>query len=105
MRKDIVLGAILLVFIVFIINVLVQGTQDITTPAPAPVVENKPEEPSEETMEEKMERWNRGEFTEEEIAELEQEEAREDAAVKEIRELESQGLDPDYEAIWQETRE
>lgn len=82
MRKDIVLGAILLVFIVFIINVLVQGTQDITTPAPAPVVENKPEEPAEETMVEKMKRWDRGEFTEEEIAEIKAEEEREDEAVK-----------------------
>lgn len=84
MRKDIVLGAILLVFIVFIINVLVQGTQDITTPAPAPVVENKSEEPAEETMEEKMERWDRGEFTEEEIAEIKAEEEREDEALKEM---------------------
>lgn len=82
MRKDIVLGAVLLVFIVFIINVLVQGTQDITTPAPTPVVENKQEESTEETMEEKMKRWDRGEFTEEEIAEIKAEEEREDAALE-----------------------
>ena len=84
MRKDIILGAILLAFIVFIINVIVQNTQTMTTPVPAPVVETQEE--ADETMEEKMKRWDRGEFTEEEIAEIKDEEAREDKAVADLLE-------------------
>lgn len=60
---------------------------------------------SEETVEEKQARWNRGEFTEEEIKELEAEEVREDAVIEQFDEQIEAGVAPedvDLEEVWGE---
>lgn len=59
----------------------------ISEPVVEPEVANEPEVVSEpevkiETVQEQMDRWDRGEFTAEEIAEIKAEEKREDAALK-----------------------
>jgi len=82
MKKDIVLGTVLVIFIVAVFSVVLGNLESTVQPTPVPVVENKAEEKTEETIEEQMARWDRGEFTEEEIAEIRTEEEREDAALE-----------------------
>jgi len=55
---------------------------EVDRPAPTAAPEPVDEVEREETVEEQMARWDRGEFTPEEVAEIRIEEEREDAALE-----------------------
>ena len=74
MKKKILYIVLGLVFAVIVLASLEVGKGDTTTRVSVPI---------EETIEEKHARWDRGEFTEQEIAEIKAEEEREDKALEE----------------------
>jgi hypothetical protein len=84
MNKDII--AIALVALVLAGGVIAYFDTyepELAPVAPEPAIQADVEvQPKEETMEEKMKRWDRGEFTPEEVAEIREEEKREDEAIK-----------------------
>ena len=62
-------------------------------------------ETAEETAEEKQARWNRGEFTEDEVADLEAEQMKEDQALERFGDQIDAGAKPediDLENVWEE---
>ena len=92
---------ILYVFLGALLFVVVIAATDDTTSQSNIVEVTEPEE----TAEERQARWNRGEFTAEEIAELEAEEAREDTAIERFDDQVESGVAPenaDLEEVWGE---
>lgn len=95
---DVWIVVVVVIFFMGVIGFVSTNETDLST-------KDTVETSTQESEEEKRERWGKGIFTEKEIIEIKEEEEKENKAVEKIRELEAQGIEPDYEAIWQETRE
>lgn len=80
MKKDIITVIVLFIFILFIVNLLVKNFTYTDNQIEVFEVQDK----KVETLEEKMNRWDKGGFTEEEKSEIELEEKREDKAVSDL---------------------
>jgi hypothetical protein len=82
MKEHTIAVGLLVILVVGIIVVLAGNFNAEIRPVPTPVLEETIEKQRDETVEEQMNRWDRGEFTEAEITEIRTEEEREDAALE-----------------------